>query len=129
MNKIIARGLFVVLLAAALFAGLKSTPVPQVVSHFDLILHFGAFAALAGLWMIGFTRPPVGIFVLITIGLGIEVWQGWMLPGRTADGWDILANSLGVFCGWFSILLLSRFVLSRADKKAGLVEISIKNSK
>ncbi|KUJ82432.1 VanZ family protein [Microbulbifer flavimaris] len=129
MIKIAARGLFVLLLAIALFAGLKARPVPQVVSHFDLILHFGAFAALSGLWVIGFARPLVGIAVLVAIGLGIEVWQGWMLPGRTADGWDMLANTLGVFCGWLSMMLLSRFVLSRVDKKMGFVEISIKNSK
>ncbi|WP_237067321.1 hypothetical protein [Microbulbifer guangxiensis] len=116
MIKIIARGLFVLLLAVALFAGLKSTPVPQVVSHFDLMLHFGAFAALGALWILGFARPLLGMGLLVAVGMGIEVWQGSMLPGRTMDGMDMLANGLGVLLGWMAGLLVSNFVLSPADK-------------
>ena len=43
----------------------------------------------------GFAGPLLGMGFLIALGVGIELWQGWMPPGRTADGTDMLASSLG----------------------------------
>ncbi|WP_345550388.1 hypothetical protein [Microbulbifer aestuariivivens] len=108
MMQTVARCLFVFLLVFALFSGLKSQPMPQVVPHFDLLLHFGAFALLMGLWVVGFARPLLGVAVLIAIGLGIELWQGLLLPARTADERDILANISGVFSGWLAMVVLRR---------------------
>lgn len=111
MLLIICRGLFLVLVGVALYAGLRSQPVPQVVSHFDLMLHFGAFFVMSALWLVGFSRRwrLLGVFFLLLLGIGIEFWQGWALPGRTASEIDMLANFLGVVLAWLiGTLLLSR---------------------
>ena len=101
MLLMVFRGLFLLLLGVALYAGLKAQPVPQVVSHFDLMLHFGAFAVLSALWVFGFARRLWlrGLIFLVCVGAGIELWQGWMLPGRVASLVDMSANLAGVFAG------------------------------
>ena len=108
MLLMLSRGLFILLLGVALFAGLKAQPVPQVVSHFDLMLHFGAFAALSALWLFSFTKRwwLHGIVFLVFVGGGIELWQGWALPGRTASLVDMSANTLGVFAGGLGAALV-----------------------
>lgn len=102
--------MFLLVLAAALHAGLKARPVPQVVSHFDLILHFGAFAALSMFWLLGFARRwwLPGVTFLLFVGAGIEVWQGWGLPGRTASLVDMSANA-GGDCGFAAAEVLLGF--------------------
>jgi len=100
--QIIFRGMFLLLLSIALYSGLKSQPVPQVISHFDLMLHFGVFFAMSVFWQAGFPRrwQLFGMIFLLLLGVSIEFWQGWWLPGRTASMIDVLANSLGVASGW-----------------------------
>ena len=112
MLLMVSRGIFLLLLGVALYAGLKAQPVPQVVSHFDLMLHFGAFSALTALYFLGFTRQLwlPGLIFLILVGAGIELWQGWALPGRVASLVDMSANTLGVFAGGLcAALVLSKF--------------------
>ena len=101
MILMVFRGLFLLLLGIALYAGLKAQPVPQVVSNFDLMLHFGAFATLSALWLFGFAGNwwLPGLIFLVCIGAGIELLQGWMLPGRVASLVDMSANAAGVFLG------------------------------
>lgn len=108
MVLIMSRGLFLLLLGIALYAGLKAQPFPQVVTNFDLMLHFGAFAALSVLWFFGFARRwwLLGIVSLVCVGVGIELWQGWMLPGRVASMVDMLANIFGVFSGGVCALII-----------------------
>ncbi|SDJ66639.1 VanZ family protein [Microbulbifer yueqingensis] len=111
MLQTLFRVSFLLVLAAALYAGLKAQPVPQVVSHFDLILHFGAFATLSVLWVLGFPRRwwLPGLTFLLFLGAGIELWQGWALPGRTASLVDMAANASGVAAG-FVLALLFRVI-------------------
>ncbi|SEA33962.1 hypothetical protein [Microbulbifer marinus] len=120
MLVIVFRGLFLLVLGVALFAGLKAQPVPQVVSHFDLMLHFGAFAALSALWLLGFSRRwwLPGLVFLLVVGAAIELWQGWLLPGRTASLVDMSANFGGVLLGGLSAgIFLSKFWPLLTDKQ------------
>nr|WP_010133598.1 hypothetical protein [Microbulbifer agarilyticus] len=112
---IAARLLFVLVFLAALFAGIKSKPVPQVVPHFDLILHCGVFAVLAVLWVfsVSATKWLWGLFGLLVFGAGLELWQGWMMPARTASQVDMAANGAGVILGGSFAVILARFLPHR----------------
>lgn len=78
--------------------------------HYDKVLHFGAYFALATLSCHGFALFPIwrkamqgpkGIFTvafLVTLfGAGCEIVQGSMDIGRVGDPLDALANGLGAF--------------------------------
>ncbi|MCK7598398.1 hypothetical protein M0G74_14045 [Microbulbifer sp. CAU 1566] len=110
--KFIARLLFIVVLCAALFAGMKSRPVPQVIPHFDLMLHSGVFAVLAVLWVfaVSVRMRGWGLLGLLLLGAGLELWQGWMMPARTASVLDMAANTAGVFVGGVVAMILARFL-------------------
>lgn len=90
------------LLAGFIVTGSLVPPgdLPQV-SVSDKVEHFGGYLLLA-LWFGGLFRryryPAVGL-ALIALGGGLEVAQGLMAVGRTADWWDISANTLGVATG------------------------------
>ncbi len=110
--KLVARLLFLFVLGTALFAGMKSQPVPQVIPHFDLLLHCGVFAVLAVLWVFAVTRRwrYWGVCGLLLLGAALELWQGWMMPERTASMVDMGANASGVVIGSFVALVLARFL-------------------
>ncbi|WOX04844.1 VanZ family protein [Microbulbifer pacificus] len=111
--KLLARLLFICVLGVALFAGAKPKPVPQVVPHFDLMLHCGVFAVLALLWGMAVSRRRWiwGLAGLLFLGAGLELWQGCMMPARTASLADMAANTLGVFVGTVVFLIfLARFL-------------------
>ncbi|WP_406828066.1 hypothetical protein [Microbulbifer sp. ARAS458-1] len=109
---LLARLLFIAVLSVALFAGMKSEPVPQLVPHFDLMLHSGAFALLAGLWVLGTARRfwIGGLLGLLLLGALLEFWQGWLMPARTASLVDMAANGAGVVVGGSFAILLARFL-------------------
>lgn len=107
MLVLVLQRLFFLTLVVAVCAGVKATPVPQLVTHFDLMLHFGAFAVMSVLWVLAFPRNRwlLGFVGLLVLGGGIELWQGWALPGRQASFVDMVANVGGVVLGggigWF----------------------------
>ncbi|WP_428820444.1 hypothetical protein [Microbulbifer sp. MCCC 1A16149] len=109
---VVARFLFVLVFFTALFAGMKSKPVPQVVPHFDLMLHCGVFAVLAGLWVFSVSARwwLLGLLGLLLFGAGLELWQGWVMPARTASLIDMGANATGVFVGGILAMVLARFL-------------------
>ena len=67
----------------------------------DKAMHFSGYCILA-LWFAGVARRSryfaVGAF-LIAFGGSLEIAQGLMHEGRTADWLDFLANSLGITTG------------------------------
>ena len=67
--------------------------------HPDL-QHFLAFTVLA--WLCGWAAWPVRILsmaiALVSYAFGTELLQG-VIPGRSADLWDVLANLLGLTTG------------------------------
>lgn len=82
----------------------------------DKIAHFFVFAVLCFLLILGFSKQYTFIFirynaVIMAIvisfvyGLSIELAQ-ILIPDRGAEWADLLANSLGVFTGWFAFYLI-----------------------
>ena len=77
----------------------------------DKIYHFLAYAILS--LNFGFISTKIrsyfiGIPVLIAYGILMEFFQG-LVPGRDLSFYDALANSAGVFSGFFIFRLFSRF--------------------
>lgn len=79
--------------------------------NFDKVLHFTAYFGLTILWLVyrwkrersnqslsikGITWTAV---LIVGYGIIIEILQGRFTVDRIADGWDVLANSLGVLLG------------------------------
>jgi VanZ family protein len=67
----------------------------------DKVTHFSGYCALA-IWFAGVARRSRYLIVgslLIALGGALEIAQGVMSQGRTADWWDFLANSLGIATG------------------------------
>ncbi len=67
----------------------------------DKAMHFSGYCILA-LWFAGVARRSRYLVVglsLIALGGSLEIAQGLMHEGRTADWFDFLANSLGIATG------------------------------
>jgi VanZ family protein len=67
----------------------------------DKVTHFAGYCALA-IWFGGIVRRSRYFVVaafLLALGGGLEIAQGLMNEGRTADWFDMLANTLGVCTG------------------------------
>ena len=84
--------------------------------RFDTFSHFCVFGILTLLLIVGFTKQysvksfklnPVryAIAVGVLYGIGIEVFQG-LIPGRSPDIFDIMANTIGCFTGWGGFYLI-----------------------
>jgi VanZ family protein len=108
------RRLWVVLSAALVvtivYASLAPhLPLPPVPAGFDKIEHFAAYCALA-VWFTGlYPRTRYGRVVvgLLTLGAAVEVAQGVMQMGRSAELLDMLANAAGVGVGLLLALALT----------------------
>ena len=90
-----------VLLAAVIFASLQPNFGPRVPHNFDKLEHLSAYLVLS-LWFTGLVareRYWVVVCGLLALGLSIEVLQGVMNIGRSAEALDMLANMVGVLVG------------------------------
>lgn len=91
-----------VLIAVLIATGSLVPPadLPKVAVS-DKVEHFGGYLLLS-LWFSGLFRPGRYLVVgaaLVAFSGGLEIAQGVMAIGRTADWWDFLANTLGVTTG------------------------------
>lgn len=91
-----------VLVAATINESLQRDlwPVAKVMPS-DKVMHFAGYCALA-VWFAGVAHRSRYLIVgalLIALGGALEIAQGMMSQGRTADWWDFLANSLGIATG------------------------------
>jgi VanZ family protein len=75
----------------------------------DKVIHLGLFATLAHSMLVGLGKSGMmergRWFVLvgcILYGLLLEWLQGAFCVGRCADGWDVLADALGVGVAWLT---------------------------
>ncbi|KAI8084847.1 uncharacterized protein BX664DRAFT_316372 [Halteromyces radiatus] len=76
----------------------------------DKVLHFGTFCILSVflyyLWNLSFRRNLIlTTIILFALTIGSEFIQG-LLPYRSFDWYDILANILGSFCGLMLAFLM-----------------------
>lgn len=79
--------------------------LPREVQFWDKAQHALGFAGLAFLGVLAYARWPLRVLAgLALLGLCIEVAQsltGW----RHGDGWDWLADLVGLLMGWQALLL------------------------
>ncbi|WP_347249198.1 VanZ family protein [Zoogloea sp.] len=103
---VLMRGSFVLAVAAIfVLAMIPVAVVPEVVSFQDKLHHTAAFAVLMLLGRGGWPARTATLIVgLIGYGVLIEVCQHFFTLNRVGEFQDVLADSLGVACGW----LLSR---------------------
>jgi VanZ family protein len=98
------------LVAAVVYASLTpDLPLPAAPAGFDKVEHFGAYCALA-VWFTGLyprSRYWQVVVGLLALGLGVEVAQGVMQLGRSAEVLDIVANAAGVGVGLLVALFLT----------------------
>ena len=89
------------LVAMVVYASLVPVlPVP-VPGRFDKVEHFATYCLLA-VWFTGLyprVRYWKVVAGLIVLGLGLEVAQGVMQLGRSAEPFDMVANASGVVVG------------------------------
>jgi glycopeptide antibiotics resistance protein len=92
---------------------------PPGADHTDKIHHFVAYAVLVLLWPFQIIRSWLGAFVFSTgLGLMLEVAQGVLTTGRSADPWDAVANAFGAMVGLGLRLGLERMQGSIVGKKS-----------
>jgi len=86
-----------------------ATVAPKIdVPSFDKIGHLVVFILLVILWSLFLSaKNGPSNFKIIKVLLGafiygivIEALQGLFIASRTADGWDLLANTIGILLGW-----------------------------
>jgi VanZ family protein len=102
--------LFIILIIAITVLSLLPPKSGLELGKSDKINHFLAYAILS--LNFGFISTKIrsyfiGIPFLIAYGLLMEFFQGFV-PGRDPSFYDALANSAGVFSGFFIFLLLGR---------------------
>ena len=102
--------LFIILIIAITVLSLLPPKSGLELGKSDKLNHFLAYAILS--LNFGFLSTKnrsyfIGIPFLIAYGLLIEFFQGFV-PGRDPSFYDALANSAGVFSGFFVICLFSR---------------------
>lgn len=86
-----------------------ATYVPKVpVPSFDKIGHVLVFTILVIIWSLFVLFKTEGhkarthwvVLLAFLYGIIIEVLQGLFFESRSADWWDVLANTAGILLGW-----------------------------
>ena len=102
--------LFIILIIAITVLSLLPPKSGLELGKSDKLNHFLAYAILSlnfGFLSTKIRSYFIGIPFLIAYGLLIEFFQGFV-PGRDPSFYDALANSAGVFSGFFIFSLFSR---------------------
>jgi VanZ family protein len=122
-RRLLLRAIFVAVLVALLYAGLREQPVPQFFhgcmdrTHGeDKLHHVLGFAVLAASMRMAFPRGRMSwqLLALAVLGAAIELGQN-LLPARTGSAWDMLAGVLGAVLG----LALTQLPVLRRFAAAG----------
>jgi VanZ family protein len=98
-----------VLVASVAYFSLASVSSPPLPANFDKLEHFTVYCGLA-VWFTGLyprSRYWKVVAGLVALGLGLEVAQGAMQLGRTADAFDMVANAAGVGVGLVLALMVT----------------------
>jgi VanZ family protein len=109
-----------VLYAVLIFvvSSIPKLPSPDIgIVFIDKIAHFLEYAVLVVLALRAFSRPPIsaggyrlyliGMLAALVYAVADEYHQSYV-PGRTADWYDVLADSLGIGCGAMVYRLMGR---------------------
>lgn len=113
-------GLWCIAIAAVIVGSLlPATDLPPVPAGADKLEHFAGYGALAAIAVQLFAtraalwRAGVG---LVALGIVLEILQSVLTSTRMMDGWDALANCLGVLAGLATVLAPWRDLLLRLDR-------------
>ncbi|MBT8255431.1 MAG: VanZ family protein [Bacteroidia bacterium] len=96
-----------------------TTDVPTVeIPFIDKLIHVVLFCFLALGWILTSRlrqAQPTGsvrsmLLLVFIYGIIIEALQELFFETRTADGWDIAANSVGILIGWWLFLKLKQWM-------------------
>jgi hypothetical protein len=77
-----------------------NSPSPPSGLPWDKLVHLLLFGGFAWLWQWTYPRGRVKVAIAgMALGLAIEILQSALDWGRMGDGWDFLADCLGLFLG------------------------------
>lgn len=85
-------------------------PAVDVVAA-DKLVHLAVFFVLAVLWSIRDRPATVALLIAGGVSLAVftELMQGYLIPGRAADPFDVVADVVGLMCGTAWIRTRGRF--------------------
>lgn len=91
--------------AMLLPGGVETPSIP----HLDKLVHAAVFLVWTAVWR-WCTRPPgvVVAFAVLALGCGTELTQLMVIPGRSGDWLDLLADLIGAALGWWLGGMLQR---------------------
>ena len=83
--------------------GVENMEYPFMFQGIDKILHLSIFALLGFWFMAAFQRIKFIIYIQIMLCYGIltEILQEEMALGRSLEGLDLVADTIGVLIGYF----------------------------
>ena len=86
-----------------------SSPAPSwSFPHLDKVVHVSLFALLAGAARWRFGAGTAVLLAVCAYAPVSEVLQGWVLPERSADWHDVVADLSGTALGWLLATRLLR---------------------
>lgn len=98
---------------------LPAADLPPVPAGADKLEHFAGYAVLAAIAVQLFAtraalaRAGLG---LVALGIVLEVLQSALTSTRVMDGWDALANCLGVLAGLATVMAPWRDLLLQLER-------------
>jgi|LGVE01.1.fsa_nt_gb VanZ family protein len=119
-NWLLGKALYIALFVSVAIAFLSLINTNQLsnpsIGVSDKVLHISAYIVLFWSWMLVFKkdssfRTRLILFMsLFFFGIVLEWMQGELTSYRTADWKDIVANSVGLFLGFFTFNKLYQLV-------------------
>jgi VanZ family protein len=102
------------LMGLIFFASAQSDPGPDLGRVVPFVVHAAEYAALATLWtwaLAGSVRRPLAWAAAISLAYALsDEWHQSLVPGRDADPFDVVADTIGIALALFA---LSRRARSR----------------
>ena len=107
----------VALVLGVIWGSLQPAPQFVVPNGFDKVEHFGSYMILT-LWFTGLyprSRYWAVVVALLALGVAMEAGQYLMHMGRTADPYDVTANTAGIALGTVLALFVCGRWIARID--------------
>ena len=87
----------------------------------DKFLHTIAYLGLSWVWLLVFRKKTTSLkfiilLVLVLFGMILELTQEELTSYRTADWYDVIANTVGIFIGFISFKFMYSFVFFSEEK-------------
>jgi len=114
MKNTIFNALLYLCVVAILYLATTTQEIKPLEYTWDKANHFIAFMTLYILLSLAYENLSlkVKVFILIGFGIFIEIVQ-YFIPGRDFSGFDVIADSIGIFIGAVSFMLYKK----QASKK------------